>query len=323
MIYIDGIYKKGQALITEEHDAQEKTKVGTLRGGSTGALMYGKTPIGMCARKAYLRYKGIPIEAISDDRHLMFAGGITNEDIWADILTRGLDKGWSIKREEEIPIAWDTPGGHRVTGRPDLVLLYNDIPKVGIELKQVSSLWTAKDVLTGHPKVPHLLQAGHYAYQLGVPWELWYTSRVDFSVSREGWQQSLMAGLPNEVLEWRENKDKYGKITHSINKILPFRQGYKIEWRKEQLWYAPVGTDEWTSTIITWPSIAAFFDSVGGTDSKGVLPPRPVNVDAAGAEGGYSMCDVKYCPLSAVCDKDELVLSKWMASVKKAVGKKS
>jgi hypothetical protein len=315
---VNDIYELGQQRLIEEHEALEATKVGVLRGGSSGAMLYGTTPIGNCARKAYLRYKGIKSGDISTDRYLMFDGGLSNEDIWAKILLRGLPDEWTLLREEEVPIRWELPNGTLVTGRPDLVLLENGTPKVGIELKAVSALWTAKDILVNdEPKLLHMIQAGHYARILNIPWELWYTSRVDFTVSRESWQQRLFSGIDPAHVEIRTSKNsKTGKEESVINKILPFRRGYRLEWSpKGQLLYTRIGLEETPRhTIITWDAIEKYFLTISTIDSSKVLPPRPKNVTIGGEEGGYNMCDPKYCALAETCDKYETNLRKWLAA---------
>lgn len=80
-IDIDRAYEEGTRKLADEHASQEHTKVGVLRGGTTGALLYGKTVVGQCARKAFLRYKGIQVEDVEDNRRLMFDAGLGNEDI--------------------------------------------------------------------------------------------------------------------------------------------------------------------------------------------------------------------------------------------------
>ena len=203
------------------------------------------------------------------------------------------------------------PSGVQITGRPDLVLQGPD-GSLGIELKLVSSLWTAKDVLVdGTPKLLHLIQAGFYSKVLDLPWELWYTSRVDFAVSREGWMQKLFYGIPEEYAEFRQ--DSKGNTV--LNKVTPFRVGYRLTWKNNQLLYTRVGSETETHTVISWDSILAYYQMIADVDSKGVLPPRPTNVDATGKSGGYSMCDPKYCTYSESCDKYETSLRKWVASV--------
>lgn len=315
MINIDALYEQGQAMLKAEHAANEKAKIGTLRGGSVGALLYGTTPVGTCPRKAYLRFKGIDLDDTEDNRHLMFEGGLANEDIWAKILSLSLPKGFELLREEDCPSVWTLPSGTKVTGRPDLMIVKDDeakTPVIGIELKAVCAMWTAKDILAERkPKLMHMLQASHYSRILGVPWELWYTSRTDFTISRESWQQQLFAKVPDEYIEKRE--DSKGKLI--INKVMPFRKGFRLEWKGDQLLFSEIGVKGIKHSVITWQAIEAFYSMVDNVDNKGMLPPRPTNMDIMGKDGGYDICDKKYCVLSGICDKYETSLSRWLAAV--------
>lgn len=333
------LYTLGEEAIKASHAASEKEKVGGLRGGSAGILLHGDTPVGTCARKAYLRFKGIDLDDIAPNRSLMFQAGNGNEDIWEDVISAGLKASGStlrILREEDIPVAWELANGTAVTGRPDMILLEGNTPKAGLELKLVSSLWTAKDLLVyKQPKLPHLIQAGHYlkCFQVGkfkikegdgfvqgkptadMKFEIHYTSRTDFAISGESWMQRLFKDAPKDLLEWRENKEGH------LNpiKVLPFRMGFEIMWSpKGQLLWRHIGGDgKWSYTQITWDSIHGFFNEVATVDEQGVLPNRPLNIDAAGDKASWSLCDVKYCVLSATCDKHENSLGKWKAAVNK------
>lgn len=309
---IDSLYKLGEQMLIDQHAVEEQSKVGTLRGGSAGVLLYGKTPIGNCARKSYLRYKGLTINDIELDRHLMLSAGLANEDIWAKILGLSLPEDTKLLREEEIPAVYTLPSGATITGRPDLVLVGPE-GSLGIELKLVSSLWTARDVLVGGvPKLLHLIQAGFYSRVLNIPWELWYTSRVDYAVGREGWMQKLFTNIPEDYAEFRIDS-RNNKV---LNKITPFRVGYSLTWSGDQLLYNRIGSDTpAVHTVISWTNILAYYQMIADVDTKGILPPRPINVDASGKEGGYNMCDSKYCTYSEVCDKYETSLKKWLASI--------
>jgi hypothetical protein len=334
-INVDKAYNDGTKKMADEHEAQEKTKVGILRGGTTGALLYGKTPIGQCARKAYLRYKGVQVEEIEDNRRLMFDAGLTNEDIWAKVLLAGLPAGYSLLREEEVPIRWeftrDDGAVQLVTGRPDLVVVDPDgRHEVGIELKLASSVWTAKSILVDDkPKLVHALQAAHYSRILGIPWELWYTSRADFVISRESWMQALFKKMPAEYTETKqvENK-KTGRTETIVNKVLPFRRGFRLWWQGDQVMFqriggapakpgfgkAPPPANATQHSVITWKSIEDFYRLVSNMETAQVLPPPPVNVNVLGKEEGYDICD--YCPLKELCaTKPKATLDEWMADV--------
>ena len=229
---IRDLFQKGQQMMLDEAAAEESTKSGKLRGGNTSMINSKGQIIGQCANLTYLRYKGIVVEPVDASRDLMFDAGRRNEDHWAEVLGKSLPEGLTIIREEDIPTKWETTDGTPVTGRPDIVLAEKHIratqsdgtvvydvpdtgdiikysgeaprmevfnkPVVGIELKQASSLWTLRDVVfQKKPKLAHLMQAAHYSWQLGCPFELWYTSRSDFAITGD-WPKALFpkAGEP-------------------------------------------------------------------------------------------------------------------------------
>lgn len=154
----------------------EKAKEGKLRFGNSGIWFRGQ-PVGSCARKTVLRFFGIQ-EITPPEKELMFEAGRRNEDTWSTLLN-------AIEvahlQEEECP-AHRVVDGIELSGRPDIVLVGHDghIAR-GLELKNVSSLWTAKDVVfESKPKTAHLIQAGHYGWALDIPFELWYTSAMNW-----------------------------------------------------------------------------------------------------------------------------------------------
>jgi hypothetical protein len=347
-ISIKQLFEQGIASLQAEHDAAEGGKVGTLRAGNTGILMGTGDIIGKCHRLTYLRMKGINVEDTPENREHMFAGGRGNEDIWVDVLKRS----WPgpILRESEIPISWVTKNGVTVTGRPDIVLCenvpthevfqngekigeaYTSKPVKGIELKLVSSIWTARDVgILLKPKTMHLMQAAHYAWQLGVPFELWYTSRADFAVG-SGWEQKNFPRQGKPGSERLEYNDKGG-----IKKVLPFAQGFELDITdKGQLRYRPVPSSvnpdpRWEYSIITTDAIARYYEFVASMEANKDLGPRPKNLEADGQKGGYSPCD--YCPLGAkngngLCDSKEGTgkgkdFDRWLTSVQQYSAKLS
>ena len=319
---INLLYDLGIKRLADQHEVKEAGKRGILRAGNTG-VVNGEQVIGTCARQTLLRYEGIKYEEIEDNKRLMFDAGLSNEDIWVQSLREGLaelgDTQTVIRREEEVPISWVTPSGIQVTGRPDIVLgqLVDEqfIPQLGLELKLVSSVWTARD--TGvmlEPKLVHLMQAGHYSWQLGVPFQLWYTNRAEFAVG-SGWEQKTFPPKENmltDYLEWGESR---GKPT--VKKILQFRQGYQLEWtRGGQLKYRPLLADrelDWTWTPITKQGIVDYYELVVSQTKNKQLAARPKSLKSDGSPGTFSLCD--YCPLKEACDAHESNYSKWLDTV--------
>lgn len=314
------LVKDGIKNLQQEHVEGETKKRGILRAGSTGLLLQDGSIAGKCARQTYLRLEGV--EAGEDDasREFMFAAGRTNEDSWVDLFLRaGLSKE-SIRREEEVPISWQTKSGRQVSGRPDIVIGTpradaSWAPVKGIELKLVSSLWTARDVaIKQEPKAMHLMQAAHYSWKLGnLPFELWYTSRADFAVN--GWAQKHFPKQGEPGSQYCQYNEK-GEVL----KTIPFIVGYELDWNKGTLEYRCLTTpnSKWVPTIVTKQSIEDYFELVDAMTKSDSLPPRPINLSATGEKGGYSICS--YCPLQQVCDKKEAQgKAAWVEAVKEWV----
>jgi len=333
---INQLYDAGIRKLADEHEAKEADKLGILRAGNTGVLINDGEVVGTCARQTYLRFIGIRYEAIEDSKRLMFDAGLSNEDIWITSLKEGLaakgDDRTVIRREEEVPVSWVTPSGVKVTGRPDIVLgeMQGEsfVPRLGLELKLVSSVWTARD--TGvmlEPKLVHLMQAGHYAWQLNIPFQLWYTNRAEFAVG-SGWEQGTFPPKENlltQVLEFGEKKDKRtGRTVKTVKKVLQFRQGFELEWTKgKQLKYRPILADkelEWTWTPITQAGIVSYYEAVLRQPEEKRLAPRPKSLKPDGSAGTFSLCD--YCPLQAVCDRHESNFENWVSAVQAQVSAK-
>lgn len=314
---VKALLKAGFDHINAEHAEHEKEKVGILRGGNSGLADFdGKKwgVTGTCHRKTYLRLKGIDLDDIDDDRHIMFGGGRTNEDFWYDLLSRTYPN--KILREEEVPVKWQTPNGTLVTGRPDMVLCdANEKPEVGLELKMASSLWTCREVINGRPKQPHLIQAAHYSWQLGIPFQLWYTAYVDFAVT--GWAQKHFPRKDAPGSEYCAYNDK-GEIL----KTLPFQLGFELRWEEDgTLSFKRASTDdEWQHTIITHERIEKYYQLVSEMEEKDDLGPRPDNLKYDGSAANWKMCDERYCPLAAVCDKhDGKSLRVWTEEVQRTI----
>jgi hypothetical protein len=298
---IKQLIPKGLAHIKEEAAKREETKRGILRAGNSGLLSDGVFT-GACPRLAYLRSQGIETEN-KDSRFWMFEGGRNNEESWTTLL-KPIWEG-EIKREEEIQIEWTLSNGTKVTGRPDIVLLENGIPVGGMELKRVSSVWTATKILSGEPKCAHLIQLAHYSWKLSAPFELWYTSDVDWSLDGFAKKKAPKHGMPgSEYIEWSVSKEgeAYPK------KILPFVEGFETKWNElGELEYRR-GEEDWQCSIITQDRIKDFYEFVSQMESTQTLGDKPVALTAAGKEDSYSPCD--YCALKAIC-KAETKFSTW------------
>lgn len=353
---IKNLFIKGQSKIIQEHDEYEQKKVGCLRGGSVGMLDNFGNYAGTCPSQAYLRFHGVVSDPVSSSRELMFEGGRLNEDGWFNILKKAWDG--PILREDELGLEWTTENGTKVTGRPDIVLCkdsdiedsHRPIPVVGIELKQVMSLWTARDILFNkEPKTNHLMQACHYMSIMNVPFELWYTNRTDFAITGD-WCKNLFPkyGTPgSEHCEYayyrlgqinprtgrpvksKINKDEYelglvrgDEVVADVLKVVPFIQGYQLEIRESNLWFrdAMVTDSSWVRTEINIDDIKRYYNSIASLET---VPAEPINIKFDGTLGNYNLRD--YCSLGNLCcayNKGKNIQS-WVDKVKLEVKDKN
>lgn len=328
-IDVRDLFVRGQKKLQAEGARKESTKVGTLRAGNSGMLTEDGQIIGPCMALTYLRFKGIDVKGLEDDgdsggaagRELMFEAGRVNEDLWTAVLEQTWDG--PILREEQIATTWETSKGIRVTGRPDIVLCQSIggrgkvvvEPQLGLELKQISSFWTAYEVLfKGQPKYPHLLQAAHYSWQLGIPFELWYTCRADYHVADWIKSQLPRPGEPNSEplaytyygLKADRSRSKISKMEYEERspntrqadplKVTPFIKGYKIEIRAGTLFYSSVGDNQWHKTNITVDSIVRYYETVPELTE---VPPEPKVLKADGTRANYKAKD--YCSMGPLC----------------------
>lgn len=312
----------------DEHSAKEKEKYGVLRAGSTGIMSDEKEVAGACHRVSLLRSKGIEVDPPTPDKYIMFELGYANEDVILKQIESTLPEGYTVLKEEEIPIQWNTSNGTKVTGRPDLVIFNTEgKPEVGLELKSVHSVWVARDILfKGQPKLNNLAQAAHYMWKLGLPdYKLFYKSYSQLGQGMAGndWiaKQFPRSGEPGsefieytEVSEAQKEKGKGPTIKH----IKQFEVVYDLKWdRNGRLQYRNESSrGVWTSTIITKKSIEDYFEFVSRMELDKNLGPLPAAVDASGDKLNYTQC--KYCPLQATCKEYQSKgYDKWMEQVLK------
>lgn len=324
----------GAKAIAEKGNVDDSEKAGVLRGGNacmigedeeTGQLLVATGSPGGCPRRTYLRFLGIQ-EVITDDRihrERMFSNGRKSEESFRERLLAGLPDGYSALCEEDIPTKWETSAGVSVTGRPDLVILdETKTPVKGIENKCISSLWTATKVIfgdatshVGRPKTDHIVQASHYSWQLGIPFELWYSSGVSFPLPAHYKYIPKKGELRSELIKyWEEGKAAAIEMPEV---------GYRLKVDEhENVWYqqvSPRGEDwgEWTVSIVNLQRIRNFYEFVARMPTNGVLGPRPESWSADGAKKEYSPC--QYCEISSICDKHEAKgLNSWLKAVLKS-----
>lgn len=349
MSRIKQAFDLGLKRMQAEHDALEVTKVGKLRAGNAGIMTEAGEFIGKCPRLTFLRFKGIKVDDGEDSKEHMFAAGRGNEDIWMDKIKRG----WpgKILREEEIPTHWQTASQVAVTGRPDMVLCDTEgKPELGIELKRISSINTAKTVLMdGHPKIEHVIQAVHYSWQIGVPFEIWYTSDVNWHPTdwlkksfpnslNPAWNdlvrtESFEIGYYKNILS--KNNRMYqkaisreefsegvhgtgpGQVVAGVKKLLPFLVGYELKITNSAVYYRGAGSkDEWKVTHVSVDNIKRYYDFISGMEATDELPPPPRHIDITGEELPWD--PALFCPLGDLCCGDksnEKSVKNWLVKV--------
>lgn len=344
------LVEEGLDKLLQQDIDNESGKAGILRGGNTGIYIKETNQVyGKCARQTFTRFKGLKLEQIDPSRKLMFMAGVGNEDLWIQMLKESYQG--VIKAEEQIPTKWQTDKGTLVTGRPDVVLCKEDgTPVRGIELKLVSSVWTARDVLfEDTPKFEHLCQAAHYSWQLDVPFELWYTSRSDYHMNPmlerlmppnspyiEYAYYTLTAstraksGYTKRRIDKQflpDIKDTYrgmmlgtDKVVRDPLKILPFMAGYVLTWNhKGFLTYTSVSTGKQTETIITKQRLKDYYELVDTIEESKTLPPLVIGVKGNGEKLNYS--PEMYSPLAEINQKF-LDFNSWWAEVQLRFGNK-
>lgn len=329
---------EGRQLARSKHKEGEAAKLGNLRAGNSGMMSTEGEVAGSCHRVAHLRQLGVEIEEPNDSKLIMFQMGLANEDVVYEDLLHTAAEDEAVLREEQIPIEWFTSNGTKVTGRPDMVvcrvfsaggvtnlgrgdkdIFFGDlkvpippiVPIFGVEIKSIASVWTSRDVLFEKaPKLPHLIQAGHYSWKLGVPFRLLYKQYVNQAVP--SWAGKL---FPRQGEEYSEHISYNEK--GDIKCVEPFEIAYELEFNKKgQLQFRREGTEKWTVSLVNSADIERYYEYVSTMATEKKLGPRPLTIDALGSGKNYSNCD--YCPLLETCDKhEESGYTKWLKEVTK------
>jgi hypothetical protein len=272
---------------------------------------------------------------------IMFELGYANEDIiYKRLLASATTEGYTILREEEIPIEWMTSNGTKVTGRPDMVLcritdelsyetqglvheigspkgLYTEFRKVKpallLELKSVHSVWVARDVLLNQtPKTANLAQAAHYMWKLGTPGKLIYRGYSNLGQGMADWGRKLFPRLGGAGSEYCEYNPK-----GEFKQLNPFEITFDVEFDAAgRVQYRVEGTENWTPTIMMVSDLERYFEFVSEMPTTKDLGPRPLAIKPDGGKLNYTDCD--YCPLRETCDTTEKSgYDTWLVAVRK------
>jgi hypothetical protein len=317
----------GRDKLRLEHVANDKKKAGTLRAGNSGILTEQGEFAGCCPHATHLRQLGIEIEIPTPDKLIMFQMGVESENAVFRDLEASLPEGQVLLREEETAIEWETNNGTRVTGRPDGVIYSaqqevvrvgdrvvktntNLSPLYGIELKTVASFYTTKEVLLeGEPKLTALIQAAHYAWQLGVPYKLSYKNYVNQTVPGFKWVQPLLQGVP----EWAREHINY-KGDYAIG-IKPFETVFELDFDEQgYCWYRREGDKVWTKSIIRWQDIRRYYEFISLIPETHKLGSKLHTVGVTGKKKSYSHCD-QYCPIHQGFSQYEHDYFLWLSKI--------
>lgn len=358
LIDIDALLDQGQDNLRTSHMEADAKKIGTLRGGSVGCILTddgdmssGYDIVGSCPREVVARYLGYN-ELHSKSTHIMFSLGIANEDIWSDLLKAS---GVNFKREEELGLEWQIDGV-KASGRPDIVICdEEDNAQLGLELKMVASVWTARTVLFEmKPKMAHLIQAANYSYRMNVPFELWYTSYVNLAgpdfitklVPKRGERHSEWidytlghmkvssrnkTGKPtlHKIKVFNGDTDKsneflahkYGVDASGFKHVRPFRVGYELMWSKGNdsrtyLSWRSKGSTEWVNTFITQEGIDQYYQLIVDCAKNRTIPPTSTAYDAYGKKEKFKVTDYSTIHEGFIAADGDF--AKWENGIRKA-----
>lgn len=332
---------------------KEGERIGTLRAGNSGVMSSSGQIAGECARITHLRSLGIDSKdgPISFSTSILFDRGYNNEDIITEDLAVTLEPGEVILREKQVGTSWTTTNGVKVTGSPDFVvslsanqytpgamlitkdvqgtelaanLHFYAVPQYGIEAKSIASFWTSRDLLIDRqPKLPHIAQAAHYMWQMGIPWKLIYRQYALQIVP--DWFKTRLPQPGEKFSEFIEYSDKPLKGSNSkldIKNVKPFEIVYDLEFDESKggrVRYREENTEVWTPTIISKSDVERYYEFTSTLGTTENLGPRPETVDLSGSPKNYSNCG--YCDLESTCNSTEKAgYTAWLAEIKRKRG---
>lgn len=183
-LYVDptDLLNEGRNKLQEERNEIEKGKVNILRVGSCGAIIEDGDFIGVNPYVTLARFMGYQL-GFEEHTLNIFDAGFGNEVMWEKYLT---EAGVDYKAEEDYPLLVpEDVLGHKLTGRPDLVIgetVNNKFnPTFGVELKSAQSYSGAQVFKKGIPKTENLIQAATYSMFFEIPWVLNYTMSANIA----------------------------------------------------------------------------------------------------------------------------------------------
>jgi hypothetical protein len=277
MLNVRKLLEAGYEALAKAHAEKEKKVKGHPRVGSIGCVANGEV-YGVCHRIAHARQLGLEVPP-EQHTEIMWKAGEAVEHTWQRLLEASGFKGTVLSQDEVnhkiegVPLA--------VLGHPDLKLLEDESgEQLGIELKGIFGSSTAVQVFFEcRPKNENLIQSAAYAYFLGIPYELWYTSSSWISLA------------------------PWDKKTYGVSNIKPFHRGFKLEWRDDVLFYKDETQEEWVETCVSVEGILEYYRLVEEMKT-GDLGPR-VNATYINGKpnkwGEQANCGL--CEFKASCDQ--------------------
>lgn len=343
---ITNLFVEARKIAESKRKKEQESKTGNLRAGNSGIMSSSGLVAGSCIRKAHLRQLEIETEVFTEDKLLMFDLGFASEDIILGKLEHFLEGKYKVLSEDAIPTSWKTQNGTVVSGRPDHVVCTTEgEPVLGLELKSVHSMWTARDVhFGGKPKLSNIIQAAHYMWQLGIPYKLIYSSYSSLgqgmSGASSGWILKMLPapGEPNsEHISYtyyrKEFSPKVGREidkkcteeewkatskhnrSYSIKELKQKQTVYDLRLKDDYVQYKLEQDTEWKDTVVRVSDIQRYFDFASRISTDKQLGPRPEEIETDGKKANFSVCD--YCPLQKTCDKYESQgYDKWLQAVR-------
>lgn len=271
----------GEAVITEEHNKEEKKKLGALRGANAGYITPEGVIAGHCPREAVLRYFGYGKE-FDLSKKIMFAFGELAEEYLKSRITKSPKfADMKMLSQEETGIKWTTKQGIDVTGRPDIVLTENEVPAIGIECKMICSAYTMLNrVPFGKEAIPdtgHLVQAAHYSWQLGAKFGKEYIDWVICYVSPVDWHATAHKELRNVPAVWDQFVER--REDGAVLKVIPFITIYQLRFKSGELYFKHESDTKWYKTNITISGIQQYYELTAECIQQRKMPPRMQNLD--------------------------------------------
>lgn len=187
------LYYEARAEASKKKAVEEKAKILTLRGGSSGCVTKEGNFIGTNPWSALSRFMGYQTPFLNSTLDI-FDGGFKNEKDWETTLSEH-PGAFQFTGDTAYPLVIKNfVKGYDLTGRPDGVALETihkmdggEITRsvIGVEHKGIFGSSSAEKCLNGKPKTDNLCQAATYMTGFGIPWSLVYTNHSNFKTYKK------------------------------------------------------------------------------------------------------------------------------------------